>query len=188
MVQNTYLIDTRNEHLLSAYRVPGYTELLHAPCNLVSFKEGCHSHLQTRLHGCWQQFISNHCSVPPKPTPDYWALHSAVSASLAAHPCTASSLLLLPSFWTSALQSPSQSEATLWVFSHLSWVQFAPLLCLCWHGPLSLIYPFQIFLLSERDELLFLLGIVCILPSHAGLCLQGPAHPTIPKFLPSALQ
>lgn len=48
---------------------------------------------------------------------------------------------------------------------------------------------FQDFLtLSERDELLFLLAIVCILPSHAGLCLQGLAHPNIPKFLPSSLR
>lgn len=54
-------------------------------------------------------------------TPDSWALCSAISASLAAHPCTASGSLLLPSFWPSALQSPSRSEATLGMFSHLSW-------------------------------------------------------------------
>lgn len=131
-------------------RVPGYTELLHAPCNLVSFKEGCHSHLQTRLHLTTVYFKPLQCASKTH-TPDYWALCSAISASLAAHPCIASSSLLPPSFWPSALQSPFQSEATLWVFSHLSWVQFVPLLCRCRHGPLSLIYPCFRFSYSVRE-------------------------------------
>lgn len=115
-------------------------------------------------------------------TPDYWALCSAISASLAAHPCTASGFTqcfakpfsvrshtrnVLPSLLSPVCSSPLPLSAQT-SFSHI---------------PL-----FQIFLLIERDELLFFLGTVCILPSHVGLCLQGPAHPTIPKFLLSALR
>ena len=44
------------------------------------------------------------------------------------------------------------------------------------------------FLTQWERWIAIFLGIVCILPSHAGLCLQGPAHPTILKFLPSALR
>ena len=76
-------------------------------------------------------------------------------------------LSVLPSLLSPVCSSPLPLSA---------WTSFS-------HIPL-----FQIFLLSERDELLFLLGIVCILPSHAGLCLQGLAHPNIPKFLPSSLR
>lgn len=47
---------------------------------------------------------------------------------------------------------------------------------------------FRILLLSEIDDVLFLLGIICILPSRTGLCLQRLAHPTVPKLLPSALR
>lgn len=83
-------------------------------------------------------------------TPNYWTLCSTIGASLTANPFAASSFRsfarISPTIccccrwgsdkvelWPSAIQSPSQPEGLVWMFSSLSLAQFAPLLCLCRH-------------------------------------------------------
>lgn len=84
-------------------------------------------------------------------------------------------------FWPRAMQSPSQPKVLLF---DLSLVWFATQLCLIGLNlTLSLTYPCFRFLLSLRDAMLFLLGVVWVLP-----CCKTPAHPTVPKLLSCALR
>ena len=113
-------------------------------------------------------------------TPDYWALCSAISASLAAHPCTASG-------FTQCFAKPFS------VWSHTRNVLPSLLSPVC-SSPLPLsartsfsYTPVSDFLTHWEMNCYFfwVLFAFCHLMQD---CLQGPAHPTIPKFLLSALR
>lgn len=166
-------------------RVPVITELL--PCSLQprEFQGGLSF---TYKRGCiWQQFISNHCSVPPKPT--FLITGLCVPLSVPAWLLTPALLpvQLLPSLWPSALQS-LQSGHTLSVLPSL----LSPvwLLSFATVGTDLFSHIHSVSRFSSVREMncyfFWLLFAFCHLMQDCAL--QGLAHPNIPKFLPSSLR